>query len=343
MKQVQEFTIEIISDYECFYLLKNIINTNSVSIFHNTPSGEIPVDTLDPFLMPNGRILLAWNDLLPTSSMHNFIAKSNNISEIVNLTPLEKIIDIYDRLANSNDGVFSFSNSKEIIAPGTEWRCDNGIYGPRPFNPNMMLINQLSDIEIFEPVISINGISHISYLQVKSKTNLANEYFQNGEIPNAGRTFWEILKIIREWAIVNEEPFNNNEEISIKAKRMIDGLNLSQEELGFIDEQIPMQVANYISGSLNARQRPDGIFNINDNIKRILFSRMASGTVSALEYLNPGIWDLQELLEIEKDKMLIEIRKLFAEVPYGIPSHINKTRLLTNKNTIITKIENNTL
>ena len=343
MKQVQEFTIEVVSNYECFYLLKNITDSDSIGIFHNTPSGEIPIDTLMPFLMPNGKILLAWNDLLPTSSMHNFIAKYNDISEIVNLTPLEKIIDIYDKSANSTEGIFSFSNSKEIIAPGTDWRCDNGIYGPRPFNQNMMIISQLSDIEIFEPVLSINGISHISYLQVKNKTSLADEYFQNGEIPNAGRTFWEILKIIREWAIVNEEPFNNNEEISIKAKKMIDGLNLSQEELGCIDEQTPMQVANYISGSLNARQRPEDISDINDNIKRILFSRMASGTVSALEYLNPGIWDLQQLVEIEKNKMLNDIAYFLKAVPYGIPAHTNRSRLLTNKNTIITKIENNTL
>lgn len=343
MKQVQEFTIEVVSNYECFYLLKNITDSDSIGIFHNTPSGEIPIDTLMPFLMPNGKILLAWNDLLPTSSMHNFIARSNDVSEIVNLSPLEKIIDIYDRPADSSDGVFSFSNSKEIIAPGTDWRCDNGIYGPRPFNQNMMIISQLSDIEIFETVISINGISHISYLQVKNKTNRSNEYFQNGEIPNAGRTFWEILKIIREWAIVNEEPFNNNEEISIKAKKMIDGLNLSQEELGCIDEQTPMQVANYVSGSLNARQRPEGISDINDNIKRILFSRMASGTVSALEYLNPGIWDLQQLVEIEKNKMLNDIAYFLKAVPYGIPAHTNRSRLLTNKNTIITKIENNTL
>lgn len=343
MKQVQEFTIEVVSDYECFYLLKNITDSDSIGIFHNTPSGEIPIDTLMPFLMPNGKILLAWNDLLPTSSMHNFIARSNDVSEIVNLSPLEKIIDIYDRPADSADGVFSFSNSKEIIAPGTDWRCDNGIYGPRPFNQNMMIINQLSDIEIFETVLSINGVSHISYLQVKNKTNLADEYFQNGEIPNVGRTFWEILKIIREWAIVNEEPFNNNEEISVKAKKMIDALNLSQEELGFIDEQTPMQVANYISGNLNARQRPEGISDINDNIKRILFSRMASGTVSALEYLNPGIWDLQQLVEIEKNKMLNDVAYFLKAVPYGIPAHTNRSRLLTNKNTIITKIENNTL
>jgi hypothetical protein len=232
-----------------------------------------------------------------------------------------------------------------ILAPNLDWRCDNGKFGPRSFHP-VTIIDDLPQIVMYEPVLSVNGVGHIIYIEGVGKQTLANHHINEDSHPVTGRTLWESLKLIREWSIVNKEPFNNTEAVAHKASQFIKELQLSDAELAVIDQQIPMQIANYLTGSTNARQRPDGVLPITDDVKAILFSRLASGSVAALEYMNPGMWDLQELLEEENSQLLRDIHALFGNTPPGTGDNLpalTHTRYLNNKKIILDKVDSSSL
>ena len=342
MIAVQPFNVEVIKTHKCFYLLRHISNATELQIVHNTPAGHIDTNVADAFSMPNDKILIAWKNPLSVSPMHNLTAINGSSTENINLISLERVIDIYDRPVNAQTGTFIFTNSDMIIAPNLDWRCDNGKFGPKPFQ-DVKIIDQLSEVLVYEPVLSINGAGHLIYIEGVAKQDIANYHLSQGEMPTTGRTLWETLKLIREWAIVNQEPFNNTEAVAYKAKTFIDELKLTETEKTVIDQQIPMQIANYLMGNTNARQRPDGVLPITDDVKQLLFSRLASCSVSALEYMNPGMWDLQELLELENDELLQDIRLFYMNHQYGTPYHGNQTRMLNNKKLILDKVDSSSL
>jgi hypothetical protein len=227
-----------------------------------------------------------------------------------------------------------------ILAPNLDWRCDNGKFGPRSFHP-VTIIDDLPQIVMYEPVLSVNGVGHIIYIEGVGKQTLANHHINEDSHPVTGRTLWESLKLIREWAIVNEDPFNNTEAVAHKAHQFIRELKLTEQEITVIDQQIPMQIANYLTGNTNARQRPDGVLPITDDVKHLLFSRLASCSVAALEYMNPGMWDLQELLRVEREQLLID-EQIFEMLKQTFepnrPVISIQHRVFTNKHLILDKV-----
>jgi hypothetical protein len=345
MITVQPFNLEVIKTHKCFYLLRHISNATELQVVHNTPAGHINIEVVDAFAMPNGAIIIAWRNPLNIGPMHNLSVISGTTVENVNLVPLERVIDIYDRAVDAQVGVFSFTNSDMILAPSQNWRCDNGKFGPRSFHP-ITIMEDLPQIVVYEPVLSVNGVGHIIYVEGVGKQTLAEHHLNADTHPVTGRTLWETLKLIREWAIVNQPPFNNTEAVAYKAHSFISELKLSEQELAVIDQQIPMQIANYLMGNTNARQRPDGVLPITDDVKHLLFSRLASCSVAALEYMNSGMWDLEELLseeikELAVDEFKFAVLKKNNELkPLLIPI---QERVFANKHLILDKVSNNAL
>ena len=343
MIEVKPFKLDMIKQNESFYCLQKISNVSEIDIFHNTPSGAVEYPKINAFSMPNGKIIIAWTNSINMFQFYNLIASSNGVTEIIPMNSIEKVFDIYDKPTNSNYGVFSFASSNVILEPNIDWRCDNGKYGPGAFPPNYRIVFEPNNIVLFEPVISVVGVGHLVYIEYTTASHLADQHLNNAEKPVIGRSFWECLKLIREWSIVNEEPFNNNEAIAVKANEFIKNLNFSSEELSIIDKQSEMQIFKYILGDNNARQRPDHLLEIDDEIKRIMFNRLSSGTLSAIEYLNPGMWNLEELIEIEKQDIQ-ERREIFSLSSNGLDTPDNfrnlKNRLFDNRELILSKIEN---
>ena len=345
MITVQPFTLEVIKTHKCFYLLRHITDATELQILHNTPAGHIETNVADAFAMPNGAIIIGWKAPLNIAPMHNLVVVSGTTVENINLVPLERVIDIYDRPIDAQVGVFTFTNSDMILAPNLDWRCDNGKFGPRSFHP-VTIIDDLPQIVVYEPVLSINSVGHIIYIEGVGKQTLANHHINEDSHPVTGRTLWETLKLIREWAIVNKEPFNNTEPVAHKASQFIKELQLSDAELAVIDQQIPMQIANYLTGSTNARQRPDGVLPITDDVKDLLFSRLASGSVAALEYLNPGMWNLEELVSKEQEQLVID-EQIFEMLKQTFepdrPVIAIQHRFFNNKRMILDKVATNQL
>jgi hypothetical protein len=271
----------------------------------------------------------------------------DGVTQVLNLYPLERIIDVYDRPLDSELGTFIFT--KSIPVDGGDWRCDRGMYGGGPFIEENVerVIGELSQVVIYEPFVSVNGVAHIMYLEATGKTQLAEEKVNNSIAPATGRTLQETMRLIYEWSVLAEEPFNSTDEASSSAKTFFDSLGFTTEERIALASLPPMQISNYLAGSETARVRPPNIPALDDAIKTMVFKRMASSSLSALFKIH-GIEDTYGLGALEQAELDAGIQRFndYYTEPVSAgdkPFFDNQVRFFRNKQTVLTKISNNEL
>lgn len=321
MITTQPFTIEVLSTHKVFFLLTDLPkNALEVDVWVQTPVGYESVDFVDVFTMADGTLLSAWKHPLQKLGLQNLVAFADGKTQVLNLYPVERIIDIYDKPVDSSSGTFNFTKSRAIN--DADWRCDKGYYGAGPFAGEVSapVISSLDEVIFYESFLSVAGAGHLIYLESNSRQELAVEKLNNSVIPITGRTLQEVLRLIYEWSVLAVEPFNSQDDAAISAKAYLDALHLTEEELALIKELPPMQVSNFLSGSTEARVRPNNIPALSDDISEILFKRMASSSLSFIVSRNSTIWDYQEVHQKELEELELGISR-FRDY-YKIPEYV---------------------
>lgn len=200
-----------------------------------------------------------------------------------------------------------FLDSRPIHDPRDEWRCDTTSYGPQkylaPGEERRTLLSELAQIVTYEPVLSVNGIAHLVYLQRKDDEE-ARDYVVNGDpVPFCGVTLSESMKLIHEWATVAEPPFSNSEDIAQDARDFLAAIGFYP---GLVANQAEMQVARYLRGESDARRRPTSPQDNTDELRLFLKRRVAHGSLAGALSIYPGSGDvaqaaLIDLANIESD------------------------------------------
>jgi hypothetical protein len=176
--------------------------------------------------------------------------------------------------------------------------------------------------------MSVAGIGHLMYLESNTQNkpesaDLAVEKLNNSVAPVAGRTFQEVLRLIYEWSVLAEEPFNSTENVAVTAKSYMEAMRFTEDEIALIKELTPMQISNFLAGSTEARIRPDNITPLSAGISDILFKRMASSSLSFIISRNPNIWDYEEVHQRELSEFEAGVLRFRAY--YGVPEYIELT------------------
>lgn len=296
------FTLDIVLTHKCFFLLNQLPKNKEVDIWIRTPAGIEPVDFIDIFFMDDGTPIAAWLHPFQKLPLHDVIAFCDGKEQIINLYPLERIIDIYDRPIDAEFGTFSFT--KSIPIGEGDWRCDKGSYGPRPFDAEQVstVITDIGQVVFFEPFLSLSGTAHLIYLESNAKSELANEKLNNSTAPIITRTLQEVMRLIYEWSTLADEPFNSTDQIPLAANKFLSALNITDSEFLELENLPFMQVSNYLIGSENARVRPSNTVELSTAVKNIVFRRMASSSLSALFYVH-GIEYTYGLIELENAEL----------------------------------------
>ena len=326
MIQTQPFNINVLSTHKVFFLLERLPkNTTEVDIWIQTPIGYESVDFVDVFVMQDGSLLAAWKHPLQKLGLQNLVAFADGVTQVLNLYPVERIIDVYDRPVDSSSGTFNFTQSRVI--ENSDWRCDKGYYGARAFAGEVSspVISSLDEVVAYESFLSVAGVAHLIYIESSGKQELAVEKLNNSVVPITGRTFQEVLRLIYEWSALAEEPFNSLDDVAVSAKKYMGDLHFTEDEISLIQALPPMQISNFISGSDEARARPDNIPPLSAGIADILFKRMASGSLSFIISKNPAIWDYEEVHQRELAELEEGILR-FREY-YGVPEYVELTEV----------------
>lgn len=320
--KVNPFSIDVLTTHKSFFLLNKLPkNAIDIDVKIQTPNGQEDVDFIDVFSMADGSLLAAWVHPLQKLGLQNLVASVEDNRQIINLYPIERMIDKYNKPIDSDFGVFVFTKSSPI--DNADWRCDRGYYGAQRFVQNFAtpFITKLEDIIMYESFLSVAGAGHLLYMEVAKNTESANNALNNSLIPTTGRTFQEVLRLVYEWSVLANHPFDSTEEPAIAANNFLTALNLSETEMSEIESLTPMQVAQFLLGSETARVRPNNIQEMTKGVEDILFDRMASSSLSFIVSRNPEIWDLQQVLERELEELEQGIFR-FKEY-YEIPNYVD--------------------
>lgn len=357
----QPFTIDVIQTHKLFYLLDHITES-PVEFYRRTPAGDDLFEECSLFTMQNGQLLVAFTHPFIYSANICLVAKQGSAEEIVNLTAWERVVDLYDTdIDNTEQGFFIFCDSVAIFGEGTEWRCDNTLYGPHGFLGYEY--KSIDEIREYEIILPLHGVGYLIYISLYNDTEIRENRKNNAEIPCVGLTLSEAFKLLYEWSQVAEEPFNSTESIALKASEFLKTFGFTFE---LVDNQSDMQVANYIKGNTQARLRPTNIQPNKPELIDFIKKNMAESSLAALAVLYPNIWNKEELLDAEQNELnagiqrfkefyqipedweitdtarIIEHCELYFNPTIGPYVH-NQLRLFRNKQLILNNVQNNLL
>lgn len=323
MRTVTPFDLSVLSTHRSFFVLTHIdANATNLDVVIDTPSGRTSADFIDLYRMQNDMLVAAWKDPFKHTPHHNAIVTSSNGYEVVNLTQTERLLEFYNKPLNSRTGTFAFANSVVVVQPNTNWRCDAGLYGTWNFRQVPDFVENNNEIIFFENVLSLNGDSHLCYLEGKHKTAARDYEINHSFLPCAAATLQEILKLVDEWSIVADEPFNNQDIVSAKAKRFMTAMRWTDDELALIRSATPMQISRYLTSEPNARQRPSDVTALDTALTAAVFKRMAHGSLAYANALHGGnLWDQNALLEVENAQLDAGIRRFKAA--FDIPESVS--------------------
>ena len=308
--QATTYNINDLQNRKLFYILDNITD-ESVQLFRRTPAGDEEFIYYSLHRMPDGKLLIAFYDYWSIHSVHSLVAKCGDTEELVNTQPFERIMPYWNPGLNYADrGGFFFLNSKPIYTDVNDWRCDNTFYGPERYIPEgeslMFEVFKLEDINVYEPIININGISALCYVHFKNDEHMRDYVVNADVIPSCGVTLSEMFRLITEWATLADAPFNSTEPIVLDAKEFIN-------QIGFdsllVADQTNMQVAQFFLGNTDARRRPADVVDTNQRLLDFVKRKMAHMSLASLLscYLEYDNLDAEIQFDIESaDKQFVD-------------------------------------
>lgn len=297
-----EFSPFAVQSDKMFYIL-DAIEADEFSLIRRTPAGDEEFTEFTAYRLPNGQVMLAFPEHFRLATKGNLVAIAGDREEIVNLTLYERLRPHYDlgtAMPSGDKGVFLFLDSQLIDGVVIDGRCDAAAYGPRKYlGPGEEYgehLSQLGQIKTYEPVLSVNGIAHLIYLQREDDDDV-RDFIVNAEpVPCCGVTLSEAMKLVHEWATVSQPPFSSTEDIALDAQAFLTALGFYP---ALVADQSEMQVARYLRGLEDARRRPSDPSDNTDELRLFLKKRVAHGSLAGALSLYPGSGDIAQAVAID--------------------------------------------
>jgi hypothetical protein len=294
------YNIDNLQIHQMFYMLDSITE-DSVRLFRRTPSGDEEFFGYDLHRMFDGKLLVAFYRYWEFQTVHSLVAICGDKEEYVSVLPFERVMEYLNPTVDYADkGIFIFANSKPIYVDPNDWRCDNTFYGSERYvTSNGFLPYQFpkaGDFTAYEPIINISGVSNLIYINTKEEEPLKNIVINEDIIPSSSITLSEMFRLISEWAVLADAPFNSTEPISLDAKEFL-------KQIGFdsslVADQVDMQVAEYFKGNTDARKRPSGVVETNQALLDFVKRKMAHMSLYGVLSCYPEYGNLEA--EIQRD------------------------------------------
>lgn len=235
------------------------------SLLNTSNKKLVPIDLYALFVDDRGNLFLALNSLFKT---YDFILTYQGRERIVNYVPYEQTKHLLDHTPDSTNGFFKFMDSKPAGRYSAE-RCDATRNGPAVFIRDGQVVTGtavnslrpmlLSDLEMYFPILSVDGVGHLIYVKYYEGQNDSNEEFETNEsdLPSATRSIFPLLKLLIEWEEMLVNPWSSIEPLPIAIGEFFSKLELSQSVRDDIrSNHGPMHIYRYLHNDQNARRQP---------------------------------------------------------------------------------------
>lgn len=304
MKTLDEIDLTL---YSFFALTEE---KDNIQIDINIASGYQPFDDCDLFSIPEGTIIA-----FKAGSFYGFhnIRITGSKVDYIQLNEVSLLDSVFNEHNISGYNFYAFCNS--VVMPNTyafndKWtrndhapfiRCDYQKMGAVTFYP----ANNGYNITKFFNLLNISGIGHIVRFETTNDRNM-NPGTQIDY--TAAKTLAGTFKQISEWKIVSKEPFNNQEDIAIKANLFIDNLNLGDEIWSDINSATgDLPLAQYIRGSVERSPELEDTSIAPESLKDYLKSHYLYSTLHSLKQTHPNGSAIPDSA-IQKEKIAIAQR-----------------------------------
>jgi hypothetical protein len=327
---LKDFSTNVIAEHHAWYLLKNNYATG-LTVMRPTPVGPEPYTDYSAYKMADGRVLLGFNKLVATVLAQGLLALGDSGTEYITTQVWERISDICLIAPPNEDlGTFAFVDSQppSILEPHKDWRCDREYYGPYPYptldGEILDPLNESSVIVAFEPIISLVGVGHLIYMQRTNYREQRNELVNNAITPMTAPTLSETLKLIHEWSLVADDPFDNQELIAQDAKDFVRITGITESLLAPYPD---MQIARFLSGDEQARVRPADAVAPQVDLIEFVQNSVSHISLTRIALLNPSIWNSDEIDVAEQALIQDKCDLFIAQHVKDMPSGINVNNL----------------
>ena len=266
LKQVEDFNPFNYHGYFFIETDKDIV----VKFF--TSNGYTVFEDYDIYRF-EGFSILAFYEVQANIWIKDFQINYEDKSIVYQFEFYKHLKDILNGETDSSNEFYLFWNSVEI-KPSEEFnnlainavdRCDYNKFGPDRFYP--LISKNAVKIVDFKIILSVTGAGHLIRVQVESFDNAYTDQTVDRQKYINSRTFSGALKMLHEWSEVTKDPWNNTEEIAVKAFNFLQSLNFKEDDFQeTIQNQCDMRVVKYLKGDNEYYPLPENKF-ISDGLK----------------------------------------------------------------------------
>lgn len=318
-KSIQDLDI---TEYE-FYAVAPFSDANIVEF--TIENDKVLCEDVD-FYDLEDKTLLAFKNENCFWGYHNYKVSSDQQSKIMQVSYYQYVKNIINLQSEYPTTIFSFNDSKIIPQSNPDlnsaplissvtgeniFRCDVNKFGPYPFYARL---NQYR-IKNAKILFSLTGTAHLVALESPDE----NIQFPNAQgVNTVASTLCGILTMIYEWSQCADDPFNSTENIALKAKDFLNGLNLLDIAKEIKQTQVPMRVSRYLNGETNMNSDLNEIKFMTDSLKNYIL------TTTMYTSLNSLVNNYPINLNITNDKLVEESKYLESYVyQYCVESNID--------------------
>lgn len=190
-----------------------------------------------------------------------------------------------------NKGIFYLAKSM-FVATGNNYhvdRCDNLTYAPvspvydTDFESDACIFGkksayancnwEINNVGYFENIIDASPHFFVTYVEFVEKINLTSfsaKHLEDNESPSglwSAHSVSELLKNIREWQIVHQNPFNVNHPMAEISNKFFEITQPSEDIINEIDSYPDMHLARFLKNDPNHRNHIDEFPQISNNVK----------------------------------------------------------------------------
>jgi hypothetical protein len=255
------------------------------SLLNTANKKLVPIDFYALFVDDRGNLFLALNSIFKT---YDFALTYQGRQRTINYVSYDQIKHLLDYGPNQSTGFFKFMDSKPA-ARYSEERCDAARNGPVVFirdgqTPTGTAFNSLKpmsldDLEVYLPLLSVDGVGHLIYLKYYNTPNSNLEEFpvNQNDLPTVARSIFPVLKLLTEWEDTLDSPWDSTEPVPLAIQEFLLKLEMPfsvREDIKVNHE--PMHVYRYLRGDENARNQPpaDEMSHLTDITRRWVLSKM---------------------------------------------------------------------